>query len=429
MLFALAAGPGGRTPSPPRRCLPRPRELTIFLLSHGTVCGAYILQADVITADALLLSLPHGFLVAGILIANEVPDAQEDQLAQKRTLVVRMGAARGYLLYALVVPLAAAAVVVLVLRTTLPLAGLLAVPALGLPATVELCACACLGRQTDCTGSKLHCAHIAAVWLLLRHCFAGRRIWQNAIAVVGAALPACGVRQRPAPRQEADVHLFDRNASTTMLPELTDVAGGRLEPARIHADLRQLLKPHIQLHLETVQSVDPAKKTLSTAEGVFTYDFLVLTCGAVRDRRGLDEHQEAAYTLGSLADAERICQDFTAYVQSRSSPQVLVVGGGYTGLELASNLKLRSVRLGKPARVTVLERKDRFLAGLPNRIRSYLETQARRQGIEIRTVVKVDSFDGRNVQLSDAAARMWFLCCSTGPGGVPECRKKQETAR
>ena len=88
-----------------------------------------------ITADALLLSLPHGFLVAGILIANEVPDAQEDQQAQKRTLVVRMGARRGYLLYALVVFLAAATVVVLVLRSTLPPAGLLAIPALGLPAT------------------------------------------------------------------------------------------------------------------------------------------------------------------------------------------------------------------------------------------------------------------------------------------------------
>ncbi|MDD4537834.1 MAG: FAD-dependent oxidoreductase [Lentisphaeria bacterium] len=251
------------------------------------------------------------------------------------------------------------------------------------------------------------------------------------IAIVGAGFAGLAASRQLSrlPRQEADVHLFDRNASTTMLPALPDVAGGRLEPARIHADLRQLLKPHIQLHLETVQSVDPAKKTLSTAEGVFTYDFLVLTCGAVPDRRGLDEHQEAAYTLGSLADAERICQDFTAYVQSRSSPQVLVVGGGYTGLELASNLKLRSVRLGRPARVTVLERKDRFLAGLPDRIRAYLEKQALRQGIEIRTVVKVDSFDGRNVRLSDGSCHdEVFLCCSTGTRrGLPELQgEKQE---
>ena len=251
------------------------------------------------------------------------------------------------------------------------------------------------------------------------------------IAIVGAGfagLAASRQLSRLSP-QEADIHLFDRNAFTTMLPALPDVAGGRLEPARIHADLRQLLKPRIQLHLATVQSVDPAKKTLSTAEGVFPYDYLVLTCGAVADRRGLKEHQEAAYTLANLADAERIYQDFSAFIQSRSSPQVLVVGGGYTGLELASNLKLRSVRLGKPARVTVLERKDRFLAGLPNRIRSYLETQARRQGIEIRTVVKVDSFDGRNVQLSDGSCHEdVFLCCSTGTRrGLPELQgEKQE---
>ncbi|NLF94053.1 MAG: prenyltransferase, partial [Oligosphaeraceae bacterium] len=71
---------------------------------------------------------------AGILIANEIPDAPEDQLAHKRTLVVRIGAGHGYLLYALVVLLAAVAVCALVTRGTLPPIGMLAIPALGLPA-------------------------------------------------------------------------------------------------------------------------------------------------------------------------------------------------------------------------------------------------------------------------------------------------------
>jgi len=251
------------------------------------------------------------------------------------------------------------------------------------------------------------------------------------IAIVGAGFAGLAAARQLCrlSHQEADIHLFDRNASTTMLPALPDVAGGRLEPARIRADLRKLLKPRIQLHLGSVQSVDPAGKKLSTAEGVFTYDFLVLTCGAVADRRGLKEHQAAAYTLGSLADAERISQDFGAFVQSRSSPQAVVVGGGYTGLELASNLKMRSVRLGRPARVTVLEMKDRILAGLPERIRSYLEAQALRQGLEICTGVKVDSFDGRNVRLSDGSCHEEvFLCWSTGTRrGLPELQgEKQE---
>ena len=250
------------------------------------------------------------------------------------------------------------------------------------------------------------------------------------IAIVGAGfagLAASRQLSRLSP-QEADIHLFDRNASTTMLPALPDVAGGRLEPARVRADLRQLLDPHIQLHLGTVERVDPARKTLNTAEGEFTYDFLVLTCGAVADRRGLKENQESAYTLSSLADAERICQDFSAFVQSRSSPQVLVVGGGYTGLELASNLKIRSVRLGRVARVTVLEMKDRILAGLPDRIRSYLETQALRQGLEIRTGIRLDSFDGRNVRLSDGSCiEDVFLCWSTGTRrGMPELQGEQQ---
>jgi 1,4-dihydroxy-2-naphthoate octaprenyltransferase len=110
-------------------------ELTIFLLfGLATTCAGYILQTGRLTPDAILLGLPHGFLVAGILIANEVPDAPDDERAGKRTLVVRAGAERGCLLYALAAILAAVAMAVAVARAILPLAGLLAIPAALLPA-------------------------------------------------------------------------------------------------------------------------------------------------------------------------------------------------------------------------------------------------------------------------------------------------------
>ncbi len=77
-------------------------EVVVFLLfGPACVAGGLFLQLGYVPwLTALSLSLPFGFLTAGILVANEVPDADDDAAAGKRTLVVRAGAARGHVLYA-----------------------------------------------------------------------------------------------------------------------------------------------------------------------------------------------------------------------------------------------------------------------------------------------------------------------------------------
>jgi len=141
-------------------------ELTIFVLfGLATFIGGYLLQTGQLTLAPILLGLPHGFLVAGILIANEVPDAPDDAHAGKRTLVVRIGADYGFLLYALVTVLAAAAIAVVVGLAVLPPSGLLAIPAVLLPAAVAtgILRAAPADKPRLVTASKLAiAAHIAA---------------------------------------------------------------------------------------------------------------------------------------------------------------------------------------------------------------------------------------------------------------------------
>ncbi|MEK7246561.1 MAG: prenyltransferase [Pseudomonadota bacterium] len=54
------------------------------------VVGGAWLQAGALSAQALLLSLPLGCWITAVLIANEVPDADADRRAGKRTLVARL---------------------------------------------------------------------------------------------------------------------------------------------------------------------------------------------------------------------------------------------------------------------------------------------------------------------------------------------------
>jgi len=63
------------------------------------VLGAAWLQTGFVDSGAILLCVPVSCWVAAILIVNEVPDAETDGRAQKRTLVVRWGADGARVIY------------------------------------------------------------------------------------------------------------------------------------------------------------------------------------------------------------------------------------------------------------------------------------------------------------------------------------------
>lgn len=98
------------------------------------VCGAAWLQTGAVTPEALLLSLPVAAWVANILVINEVPDAEADARAGKRTLAVRLGPAGTRGLYQGLHAAAALAVLAAVAG------GMLAVPALALPLAIAIAA-------------------------------------------------------------------------------------------------------------------------------------------------------------------------------------------------------------------------------------------------------------------------------------------------
>ncbi len=55
------------------------------------VSGGYLLQSGRVDLPVLLLSPVSGFLIAGLLIVNELPDRPDDARAGKRNLAVRLG--------------------------------------------------------------------------------------------------------------------------------------------------------------------------------------------------------------------------------------------------------------------------------------------------------------------------------------------------
>src|SRR5205814_7236603 len=107
-------------------------ELFVFVFFGvvATVGSAYV-HLERITGLALLASVPVGLLATALLIVNNLRDIPTDRAAGKRTLAVRMGAARTRTFYsACIVLVFAFAAVIAVARPFALLALLAAVAAL-----------------------------------------------------------------------------------------------------------------------------------------------------------------------------------------------------------------------------------------------------------------------------------------------------------
>ena len=132
------------------------------------VVGSTWLQTDVLSGQAALLSLPLGFWIAAVLIANEVPDVEADAAAGKRTLVVRLGAARGKFLYIAVQAAALGSIGVGAWLGRLPAWGLI-VPALLFVAALVAAAKVSGSREDITHAIKLTLAiHlVGGTWLCL----------------------------------------------------------------------------------------------------------------------------------------------------------------------------------------------------------------------------------------------------------------------
>jgi 1,4-dihydroxy-2-naphthoate octaprenyltransferase len=95
------------------------------------VTGAYWVQTQVWSNEALLASVPVGLLIIAVLYINEIPDVMWDAKAGKRTLVTRMPTETAIVGYAVIVGSAYAVLIAGVALGLMPvpvLLGLLTVP-------------------------------------------------------------------------------------------------------------------------------------------------------------------------------------------------------------------------------------------------------------------------------------------------------------
>ena len=187
------------------------------------------------------------------------------------------------------------------------------------------------------------------------------------IVVVGAGYAGVSATKFLAKKFKKDtdvtITLIDRHSYHTMMPELHEVAGGRVEPEAIQYDLQRLFsrKKNVKLVTDTVTGIDKENKVVKTLAGSYPFDQLILGMGGEPNDFGTPGVKENGFTLWSFDDAVKIRHHIEATVAKaaiepdaevrKAMLTFVVCGSGFTGIEMVGELIDWKDRLAKDAKI------------------------------------------------------------------------------
>jgi len=148
---------------------------------------------------------------------------------------------------------------------------------------------------------------------------------------------------------DVEITLIDRNPVHTLMTELHEVAGGRVEPDSVQVDLRKIFhRSKVNIITEEVNNVNVNDKVLTTEFGEYKYDYLILGTGSEPAYFGVPGVKEYGFSLWSLEDALKIRHHieemFRLASRERNAQKrqamltFAVAGAGFTGIEMIGEL-------------------------------------------------------------------------------------------
>jgi NADH:ubiquinone reductase (H+-translocating) len=202
-------------------------------------------------------------------------------------------------------------------------------------------------------------------------------------------------------------------------PLLPEAGAGTLEPRHVVVPLRQMC-PHAELVLGRATGLDEERRLVrvDSLSGPFeiAYEQLVVALGAVTRSLPIPGLREHGLGFKDLADAIALRNHVLRQLERASirpdAPEELgfvFVGAGYAGVEALGELNdlahdaLRfypNLR-GVPQRWVLVDAAPKILPEIPRRLGEYAARHLERRGVEIHVSTTLESYDGREVVLSD----------------------------
>jgi NADH dehydrogenase len=196
---------------------------------------------------------------------------------------------------------------------------------------------------------------------------------------------------------ELEITLFDKKDYSDFLPLIPDCIGRGIHPELLACDIAKLCrKLKVNFIQEEVVSVDLESRRVFAAASDYSYDYLVIASGSQTNFFSNQPAQNYAFALNNIKDVNKII----AGLKSDKFDNFIVCGGGYTGIEAATNLWLYFKRNGQEKKIIIVERAPGILGALPDWMKIYVQDNLEGMGIEILANSVIESIQKDQVKIS-----------------------------
>lgn len=254
-------------------------------------------------------------------------------------------------------------------------------------------------------------------------------------------------------REDVEVTMISRENFVLFTPMLHEVASGDLYPGDIVNPLRRILH-HVKFVEAEVQAIDLPARLVRCVGGIarfgleFPFDHLLLTLGSETNFFDLPGVSEWAVTMKTLSDAALLRNRVIALMEEASLRNdaeargrlltFVTAGGGFAGSETigAINDFARETIRYYPdlseelIRVVLIHPGDFLLPELGQELGDYAERKLRERKVDVIKGVRVASYDGLLVTLTDgntipASTLIWTAGVKPSPVIAPlPCEKE-----
>lgn len=246
---------------------------------------------------------------------------------------------------------------------------------------------------------------------------------QERIVIVGGGFGGLTLARKLA-RSNYQIVLIDRNNFHQFQPLFYQVAMAGLEPSSILFPLRKTFHRYdnVYIRVAEVLEVNIQEKRLETSLGICNYDHLVVATGADTNFFGNEQIATHAIPMKSVSEAlflrNTILNDYeialstTDFDDRQGYIDIVIVGGGPTGVEVAGALaEMRKNVLPKDYPELDCSEIDIYLVQSSPQLLKGMSEEASQKALEFLTKLgvkvilnnRVVSYDGEYVEMKDGS--------------------------
>ncbi|MFL6383822.1 MAG: NAD(P)/FAD-dependent oxidoreductase [Nitrososphaeraceae archaeon] len=211
-----------------------------------------------------------------------------------------------------------------------------------------------------------------------------------------------------------EVILIDRNPYHQLLQEIHLVAAGFRTADEVKIPILALIdRMNIKFIQSAVKQIMPDKNLVVLESTEIKYDLLIVCLGASTKYFNIKGARENTLPLRSISDASLICDKVGALIKSNKKHNIVIVGGGATGVSLGGALSdlVNESKKSNRLSITIIEALPTILSGWDERLVKKVNEILHEKEIRIMTssaVSRVENDDdgGSSIYLSDTGSKL-----------------------